>query len=128
MSPKEVPWSALSATLRQRNVRTNRLTCLLEMHNLAMGHSRGRSLYSCSEGSAILLLTVYQWQQCFLFLHSFVIVQVNFCHGLGVFLCLFRLFGWRSWVLTDWGLLHLVSWVSKVLKRDRLLTMFRDAA
>ena len=35
------------------NVRTNRLTCLLEMHNLAMGHSRGRSLYSCSEGSAV---------------------------------------------------------------------------
>ena len=74
-----------------------------------------------------LLLTVYQWQQCILLPHSFGHCLGLF-HGLGVFPCIFLLFGWRSQVLTDWGLLHLVTWVSKVLQRGRLLTMLWDAA
>ena len=57
-----------------------------------------------------------------------VIVEINFCHGMGAFLCLFWMLGWRGWVPANWGLLHLVSLVSEVLKRDRLLPMFLDAA
>ena len=43
-SADEEPWSALSVTRLQRNVRTRRLICLLEIASLAIGHSLGRSL------------------------------------------------------------------------------------
>ena len=94
MSPKEEPWSAFSVTRLQRNART-RLICLLEIASLAIGHSLGRSLQVCSEGSGTLspfqLLWLFephlnsrtvpawlsaqipagdQWQQCLLVLHA----------------------------------------------------------
>ena len=43
----------LSATRLQRAVRMYLFTCLYEMHSLAIGHSRGRSLYTCIDGCTV---------------------------------------------------------------------------
>ena len=55
-------------------------------------------------------------------------VQVNFCHYVLVLLCSLWVVRRRGWVPSDSRLLHPGSHVSEVLKRNRMLSMLRDAA
>ena len=48
-----VPRSPRSATLLHTSVRTHLLTCLHDIHNLAIGHSRGGCCNTCMGGCGI---------------------------------------------------------------------------